>query len=59
MGFKFQHYLFFHFFWDFFENFSILEVEIGRNKLGILGARYTWHLFVGAPMIIQILDLVS
>jgi hypothetical protein len=27
------------FFWDFFENFSILEVEIGRNGPGILGVK--------------------
>jgi hypothetical protein len=26
--------------WDFFENFSILEVEIGRNGPGILGANW-------------------
>jgi hypothetical protein len=25
--------------WDFFENFSILEVEIGRNGPGILGVK--------------------
>jgi hypothetical protein len=30
---------FFKFFWDFFENFSILEVEIGRNGPGILGVK--------------------
>jgi hypothetical protein len=28
---------FLYFFWDFFEIFSILEVEIGRNGPGILG----------------------
>jgi hypothetical protein len=27
----------FKFFWGLFENFSILEVEIGRNGPGILG----------------------
>jgi hypothetical protein len=37
MGLKFQHFLFLKFFWDFFENFSILEVEIGRIRPGILG----------------------
>jgi hypothetical protein len=37
MGLKFQHFLFFILFWHFFENFSILEVEIGRNGPGILG----------------------
>jgi hypothetical protein len=37
MGLKFQHFLIFNFFGDFFENFSILEVEIGRNGPGILG----------------------
>jgi hypothetical protein len=25
---------------DFFDNFSILEVEIGRNGPGILGVKY-------------------
>jgi hypothetical protein len=30
---------FFNFFGDFFENFSILEVEIGINGLGILGVK--------------------
>jgi hypothetical protein len=29
----------FYFFWDFFEIFSILEVEIGRNGPGILGVK--------------------
>jgi hypothetical protein len=29
---------FFNFLGDFFEKISILEVEIGRNELGILGA---------------------
>jgi hypothetical protein len=37
MGLKFQHLNFFKFFRDFFENFSILEVEIGGNGPGILG----------------------
>jgi hypothetical protein len=32
-------FLFFYFFGDFFENFSILEVEIGRNGPGILGVK--------------------
>jgi hypothetical protein len=39
MGLKFQHFKIKFFFWDFFENFSILEVEIGRNGLGILGVK--------------------
>jgi hypothetical protein len=39
MGLKFQHFLIFLIFWDFFENFSILEVEIGRNGPGILGVK--------------------
>jgi hypothetical protein len=30
---------FFNFFWVFFENFSILEVEIGRNGPRILGLK--------------------
>jgi hypothetical protein len=34
-------FYFFYFFGDFFENFSILEVEIGRNGPGILGVK-TW-----------------
>jgi hypothetical protein len=29
----------FSFFWGFFEKISILEVEIGRNMLGILGVK--------------------
>jgi hypothetical protein len=46
MGLKFQHFyflffIFFILFWDFFKNFSILEVEIGRNGLGILGVKYS------------------
>jgi hypothetical protein len=32
-------FYFFYFFGDFFENFSILEVEIGRNGPGILGVK--------------------
>jgi hypothetical protein len=39
MGLKFQHFLFFYFVGDFFENFSILEVEIGRNGPRILGVK--------------------
>jgi hypothetical protein len=31
---------FFYFWGDFFENFSILEVEIGRNGPGVLGVKY-------------------
>jgi hypothetical protein len=34
---------FFNFFGDFFENFSILEVEIGRNGPGILGVNPRWE----------------
>jgi hypothetical protein len=37
MGLKFQHFI--YLFGDFFENFSILEVEIGRNGPGILGVK--------------------
>jgi hypothetical protein len=36
---KFQDFLFLIFFGDFFDNFSILEVEIGRNGPGILGVK--------------------
>jgi hypothetical protein len=39
MGLKFQHFLFYFIFGDFFEIFSILEVEIGRNGPGILGVK--------------------
>jgi hypothetical protein len=39
MRLKFQHFFIFLFFGDFFDNFSILEVEIGRNGLGILGVK--------------------
>jgi hypothetical protein len=31
---------FLNFFGDFFENFIILEVEIGKNGPGILGVKY-------------------
>jgi hypothetical protein len=44
MGLKFQHFLFFILFWHFFENFSILEVEIGRNGPGILGVKHGYLL---------------
>jgi hypothetical protein len=37
MGLKFQHFFIFLYFLGFFEIISILEVEIGRNELGILG----------------------
>jgi hypothetical protein len=40
MGLKFQHFLFFILFWHFFENFNILEVEIGKNGPGILGVKH-------------------
>jgi hypothetical protein len=33
-------FYFFYFLGDFFENFSILEVEIGRNRPGILGVNF-------------------
>jgi hypothetical protein len=39
MGLKFQHFFIFIFFGGFFENFSILEVEIGGNRPGILGVK--------------------
>jgi hypothetical protein len=39
MGLKFKHFLFSKFFWNFLENFSILEVEIGRNGPRILGVK--------------------
>ena len=39
MGLKFQHFKKKLKIWDFFENFSILEVEIGKNGPGILGVK--------------------
>ena len=40
MGLKFQHLKNELKNWVFIENFSILKVEIGKNKLGILGVKY-------------------
>jgi hypothetical protein len=43
VGLKFQHFLIFLIFWgDFFEKISILEVEIGKNRPGILGVKREW-----------------
>ena len=39
MELKFQHFLIFNFFGDFFKNLSILEVEIGINGPRILGVK--------------------
>jgi hypothetical protein len=41
MELKFQHFFYKKNFGDFFKNFSILEVEIGRNGPGILGVNQT------------------
>jgi hypothetical protein len=40
----FFYFFIFLFFWGFFENFSILEVEIGGNGPGILGVKLSFKL---------------
>jgi hypothetical protein len=54
MGLKFQYFFFiFFFFGDFFENFSILEVEIGRNGPGILGVKWRIQLHNDVKTIVK------